>query len=310
MSKTEKMSVWMRICFAPLGLLLKLVSWLPFSVLYIFADFLAFMARDVVRYRRKIVRANIRDCFPELNDKEHRRIEHGFYRHLSDYFFETVKFMSMSPKALKRRMVFENTALVDKTLASGRDIVIYTSHFGNWEWITSMGLWCKMSDTAAFCHVYRPLRQKWFDRWFLRLRSRFNVSIPMQQVFRRLLLWRRDDKKWICGFLSDQKPSHAGKVYTVPFMGRQTPFIGGTEELACKLSAVVMYFDTEVVSRGHYRSTIRLLTDEPRRLEPGRLTHMYASALEQQIRHHPAAYLWSHNRWRLKFPSAHEQKNS
>lgn len=300
MSEKVELDFWTRILMAPLGGLLAFVSWLPFCVLYFFADILTFLVRDVVRYRRKIVRANLRDCFPELSDKKLRAIECGFYRHLADYFFETVKFSSMSARSLRKRMVFANTELVDRTLASGRDIVIYTSHFGNWEWITSMGLWCKSSDNSIFCHVYKPLRNKWFDRWFLRLRSRFNVSIRMRMVFKQLLLWRRDEKHWICGFLSDQKPSQRGKIYTVPFLGRPTPFIGGTEELACKLSAAVMYFDTEVVGRGRYKSTIRLLTDKPRTLAPGELTARYAQVLETQIRRSPAAYLWSHNRWRLK----------
>lgn len=294
------MTLLMRVCMAPVGWLLRLLSWCPFCLLYLLADLLAFLARDVVRYRRRVVRANLRDCFPELTAKERRRIERGFYRHLADYFVETVKFASMGSASLRRRMVFENTELVDKTLKEGRDIVIYTSHFGNWEWITSMGLWCKMSGEAEFSHVYRPLRQPWFDRWFLRLRTRYNVSIPMKAVFRQLLEWRRANRHWICGFLSDQKPSHSGLTVNATFLGRETPFIGGTEELACRLSAVVMYFDTEVTGRGRYRSTIRLLSDNPRGLHPGELTRRYAQVLEQQIRRRPEAYLWSHNRWRLK----------
>lgn len=289
----------MRIAFAPLCALLSLLGLLPWWMLWGVSDALAFLARDVVRYRRRLVERNLERAFPELSPGERQRIVRRFYRHLTDYFVETVKFRSMSAEALKRHMTFENTELIDKTLASGRDIVIYTSHFGNWEWITTMGLWCREAESAKFSHVYRPLRQPWFNRWFLRLRSRFNVSIPMKQVLRQLLTWRRDGVRFITGFLSDQKPSHAGKVFTVPFMGVDTPFIGGTEELAAKLDAVVMLFDTRVTGRGRYHSTIRLLTEHPRTLLPGELTRLYAANLTDQIRSCPPAYLWSHNRWRL-----------
>lgn len=297
--KNARVPVTMRVLFAPLGLLLLLLGRFPFRLLYLLSDALAFVARDLVRYRRRLVRANLALCFPEKDAAERRDIERRFYRHLTDYFVETLKFRTMSARALKRHMVFENTELIDRTLASGRDIVIYTSHFGNWEWITSMGLWCRESDRARFSHVYRPLRQPWFNRWFLTLRERYNVSIPMKQVLRQLVTWRREGTRFITGFLSDQKPSHAGKVYVVPFMGIDTPFIGGTEELAAKLDAVVMLFDTRVEGRGRYKSAIRLLTDAPRSLEPGRLTALYAANLEEQIRSCPPAYLWSHNRWRL-----------
>lgn len=297
--KSNNIPLWMNVLFMPVALLLWLMALLPFGVLYLIADFIAFLARDVVRYRSRIVRANIDASFPELTEQERNAIYRKFYRHLADYFVETVKFTHISRRSLMKRMAFENTELIDKTLESGRDIVIYTSHFGNWEWITSMGLWCRTSESAKFSHVYRPLRQPWFNRWFLHLRERYNVSIPMKEVFRRLLTWRREDIRWITGFLSDQKPSHAGKTFTVPFLNRPTPFIGGTEELASKLDAVVMYFDTSVEGRGHYKSVIRLITDTPRAERPGEITRRYAASLEQQISRTPEAYLWSHNRWRL-----------
>lgn len=299
MAASSPLARKMRLAFMPLGWALRILALLPFPALYLLADIIAFMARDVIRYRRRVVRANIDASFPGLSPRERRRIFRRFYRHLADYFVETVKFSAMSPRELRERMRFSDTALVDSLLSSGRDIVIYTSHFGNWEWITSMGLWCATADSARFSHVYRPLRQPWFDRWFLRLRSRYNVSIPMHEVFRRLLTWRRDGVRWITGFLSDQKPSHAGAVYTVPFMERDTPFIAGTEELARRLDAAVLYFDTSVISRGRYSSVIRPLSLHPRDERPGDITRRYAAALEEQIRRTPEAYLWSHNRWRL-----------
>lgn len=291
-----------RILFFPLGVFLRVLGLLPLSVLYLPASLMAWLARDVFRYRRRIVHENIRDSFPAMGDGERARIERRFYRHLADYIVETIKLPVMGRIALMHRMRFRGTGLIDKIAESGRDIVIYTSHFGNWEWITSMGLWCKCWPQTKFSHVYRPLRQRWFNRWFLRARSRFNVSIPMRSVFRQLLTWRRRDQRWVCGFLSDQKPSHAGRVYTVPFLGRATPFIGGTEELACKLNAVVLYFDTTVDGRGRYTCTVRMLSEHPREEEPGAITRRYAATLEAQIRRTPEAYLWSHNRWRLPKP--------
>lgn len=297
--EVRKVSLWMRVRMMPLSWFLSLLSHLPFAMLYPLAGLLGFTAEYLVRYRSRIVTRNISDSFPELTEKEVRSVRRKFYHRLGDYFVETLKFPAMSEKELKKRMVFEGTDIVDKYLSEGREIVIYTSHFGNWEWITSMGLWCRMYPKAAFAHVYRPLKQPWFDRWWLRLRGRFNSSIPMKNVLRRLLAWRKEGTPWITGFLSDQKPSHAGTVHEVEFLGRTTPFIYGTEELARKLNAVVLLFDTEVVGRGHYKSRVRLVTDDPTSLPEGEITRLYAENLTAQIRKTPEAYLWSHNRWRL-----------
>ncbi len=300
--RSRRIPLWMKITFAPLGLALYLLSLLPLRMLYPLADLLGFVAHSLVGYRRRLVSRNIADSLPELDEARRRRVMKRFYRRLGDYFVETLKMRSMSRKEIRRRMTFDGADLVDSYLAQGRNIVIYTSHFGNWEWITSFSLWCRSYPEAEFAHVYRPLKQPWFDRWWLRLRGRFNSSIPMKHVLRQLITWRREGRNWITGFLSDQKPSHAGTTIDVEFLGRQTPFIYGTEELARKLNAVVMLFDTEVKSRGRYHSTIRLITDDPASLPEGEITRRYAGNLTRQIRRCPEAYLWSHNRWRLPSP--------
>ncbi len=67
----------------------------PLSVsaapLYCISDALAWLLHSVVRYRRKVVDANLRSSFPDKTDAEIRLITRRFYRFLSDYFMETVK---------------------------------------------------------------------------------------------------------------------------------------------------------------------------------------------------------------------------
>lgn len=288
-----------RALYALLGRLLSALGKAPWLVLDCIGAAVTFLARDVVRYRRRLVRRNLADSFPELSPGERRGIERRFYRHLGDYFTETLKLRHISESELMERMRFSGTELVDKYLEQGRDIVIYTSHFGNWEWITSMGLWCRTASTADYAHVYRPLKNQWFDRWWLTLRQRYNVSLPMRTVFRELLLRRKANRRWITGFLSDQKPSHKGSTFTADFLRRPTPFIYGTEELARKLDAVAMLFDTEVAGRHSYHSTVRLIAEHPSELPEGEITRRYVQNLEEQIRRTPEAYLWSHNRWRI-----------
>lgn len=125
MAGPSSLSLPLRIAFLPVGLLLRLLALLPFPALYVLSDGIAFLARDIVRYRRRVVAANIDSCFPDLGAAERRRMARRFYRHLADYFVETVKFPFMSRRVLMRRMRFENTEIIDSTLESERDIVRY-----------------------------------------------------------------------------------------------------------------------------------------------------------------------------------------
>lgn len=298
MSKKSDISFLQEIIYAPLGVLLWLMSKLPFCILYLFADVIAFVAYRLIGYRRRIVHSNIIDSFPGRDKSECRKIEKDFYHSLADYFVETIKMRGMSKKQMRQHMRFENTQLIDKLLSEGKSIAIYCSHYGNWEWITSVSEWCNTRN-AKYSHVYQPLRNKWFDRFFLHIRNTFSFSIPMKRVLRQFATWRSENTVFITGFLSDQRPRRSNQTYLIDFLGRQTEFIGGTEEVARKFNLAVLYFDTTRIKRGYYSSIIRLITDDACKMSPGAITQAYAQNLETTIRRYPAAYLWSHNRWCL-----------
>lgn len=296
---SNELKMWQRVAYLPLGGLLWLLSQLPLEALYLVADFIAMLAHRVVKYRLRVVRHNIRDSFPQKSEEELRRIESQFYHHLANVFVETIKVPGMSAEQMKRRMRFEDAELIDRLFDEGKSIIIYTSHFANWEWIPSIALWCRHKE-AVYAHVYKPLSNKWFDRYFLKIRGVYNFSIPMNRVLRQMVEWRKDGVQSIVGFLSDQRPRRSTSTVDVDFMGRPTKFIAGTEEIARKFGLAVLFFDTRCDKRGHYVSTIRLVAEDASALEFGEVTRRYAAMLEQSIHATPGAYLWSHNRWSLK----------
>lgn len=281
---------------------LHLVALMPLWVLYRFSDLL-FLLILLTGYRRKVVRKNLAESFPEKSEKELRSIERRFYRNFADYIVETVKLLHISDAEMRRRMVFEGVEIADEYLGKGQSIVAYFSHMGNWEWASSFPLWSALrdSDSVAFCQIYRPLRNQWFDSLMLRLRSRFGAkSLPKQIAFLDLLRLRKQGKAAITGFMSDQKPSHGDPTVVTEFLNRPTAFISGTETLARRLGMAAIYWDAEKTSRGHYRITCRLLHKEPGELPPQQLTRIYAQALQDTINRNPSIWLWTHNRW--KYP--------
>ena len=79
-----------RIAYSPLWLLLHAVALLPFGALYVLSDALAWVAASVVRYRRRLVEANIAAAFPDKTEAERRDIVKRFYRNFTDVFVETI----------------------------------------------------------------------------------------------------------------------------------------------------------------------------------------------------------------------------
>lgn len=84
-----------------------ILSWLPLCVLYVISDFIFYLLYYCIRYRRKVVRKNLVNSFPEKSLREIIAIEKGFYAWFCDYVVETIRLRSMSQEELQKRMVFE-----------------------------------------------------------------------------------------------------------------------------------------------------------------------------------------------------------
>ena len=116
--------------------------------------------------------------------------------------------------------------------------------------------------------------------------------------FLDLMRYAKRGMPTITGFMSDQKPSHGDAGRVVHFLNHPTAMITGTETVARRLNAAVVYWDMQKPSRGHYHIDIRLITDQPKQLPEGAITDRYASLLAQTIRRRPDIWLWTHNRWK------------
>ncbi|MDE6528146.1 MAG: lysophospholipid acyltransferase family protein [Muribaculaceae bacterium] len=298
--------------FATLVWFLKGVAHLPFGVLYALSNMTFVVLYHIWRYRRRTVDSNLASSFPGLTPRQRAHIRRRFYRNFTDYIFETIKLLHVSDSQMRRRMTFSGVEMADSYLRQGRPVVAFFSHCGNWEWAPSVTLWSELQPgkDVEFCQIYRPLRNKGMDALMLDIRRRFgSVSLPKNRAFLDLMRYRKKEIPTITGFMSDQKPSHGDPGHLVNFLNHPTAFISGTETVARRLDAAVIYWDMRKVSRGHYHIDMKLITDTPGQLPQGAITDRYVSLLTQTIKRDPAIWLWSHNRWKIPvtLPSTHNQ---
>ena len=281
-----------------------LLSLLPLSVLYVLSDIFFVLAYYVLRYRRRLVRKNLMDSFPEKKKSEIIKIEKGFYLFLCDYIVESMKLLTMSKKNLQRRMVFKGTETVDEIIQDGQSCAIYLGHYCNWEWITSLPLY--VTKDAQCGQIYPPLENKDFDRLFLRLRERMGaVCIPMAETLRRIVEFKKKGKQVVIGYISDQVPYWNNIHYWTDFLHHDTPVLTGTERIAKSANHAVFYMDVKCVRRGYYECEFKLITREPKKYKDFELTEIYFRELEKTIQRDPKYWLWSHNRWKR----THEEFN-
>lgn len=275
------------------------ITLLPMRVLLLLSDLLCPVMYHIIRYRRKVVEKNLRNAFPEKSPEERKRIEKRFYSHLTDMFFETLKAMHLTPEQMKRRFFVPDTSLTDRFFSEGRDVVALSSHYNNWEWFSSM----QLSTKHRAITIYKPLKNKDFDRFMLRLRSRFGVCItPMSHIIRDLVKCRSEKILTLSGFIGDQTPPRDDISYWTTFLNQDTGFYRGAEKVAVKYDMAVIFIHIVKKKRGFYELEYRLISEHPGEEEPNAITARYAAMLEEVIKDKPEYWLWSHRRWKYKRP--------
>lgn len=276
---------------------LRLVTVLPLRVLYIFSYPLFFLLYRFPGYRRKVVRENLTNSFPDRDIKWIKGVEKRFYRHLADLFVESIKSFNISPEEIKERYRVVNPELPDRLFAEGRDIIAVAGHYNNWEWYSSIALQIKHLPVA----IYKPLSNKRFDTLLLKMRSRYGALLtPMSMVFRELLTMRRKGIRSLTLFVADQTPPKADIRYRTNFLNQDTPVFLGVEKTAVKLDMVVLFMHVRKVKRGYYEVEFRELITNPSQTKEHEITEAHVRCLESIIEETPEFWIWSHRRWKYK----------
>lgn len=278
---------------------LYLHALLPLRVLYIFANILYIPLYYIIRYRVTVVRKNLKNSFPDKNIKELRQIEKEFYHHFCDYFVETIKLLHITDSEIRERITFDNMDIVKDLMEDNKSCIMFLGHYANWEWVPSITL--EFSDGTLLGQIYRPLKNKAFDNIFLKLRSRFeSVSIPKNNTLRSMIEFKKENKKVLIGFMSDQTPSVANIHYWTNFLNQETPVYTGVERIAKKTGFSVTYLDIIKTGRGKYKCYVKLITADPKNEPEFAITEKYIREMERTILRHPAYWLWTHKRWKHK----------
>lgn len=278
-------------------LLLRLISRLPFPLLYLLSDFIFFVSYRVVRYRVKMVKKNLRNSFPEKPEPELREIEKKFYRNLADYGVEMVKLLTITPEEFHERVTVKNLELIERYGKEGKSVLGLASHQFNWEWIlTYAGLVAPM----PIDFVYQPVNSSFFEKFSKACRSRFGAH-PIKRNDVAKEAFKRRNLVRIVSIVADQYPGHSrDKRYITRFLNQETAFFDGTNQLAVMTQYPVTFWKIARVKRGHYEITIEPVIEPPFKKGDTRPVELYVRKLEEMIRKHPDNWLWSHNRWKTR----------
>jgi Kdo2-lipid IVA lauroyltransferase/acyltransferase len=229
---------------------------------------------------------------------ERAAIHQRFLKNFCDVLVEVLKSLSMSASDMTAHVRILNMTLARHYLDAGKSVMLVTSHLCNWEWLLQ-GVVLQLGyplDAA-----YKPLHDPWAERLMLGVRSRFGAHlIPAKELLADFL--RRRDVIRALAMNADQAPVSTDKRYWTQFLGQDTAFYIGAEQIARATRLPIVYLVMRRVGRGYYEVEMQQLWDGREILEANAITERYARACEIDVLKSPADWLWSYRRWRLQKP--------
>lgn len=279
---------------------LKLLSLLPFFILWVLSQLIYLILYKVVHYRKAVIHTNLTAALPHLSNEQLKNTQRHYYRHLSQLIIEVLKGYFMTSSQLMRRITLTTASqnLIDDINKDHRNIVLMLGHYGNWEW--PLLIIQKFTTLRPFA-LYAPLSSKAMDDFIKKRRERFGTTMLDATKARNLLTNLRQQPS-ILAIVGDQSPTGRTNVHETKFLSLETRFFTGGEKIAKKINAAVVYVHLEKIAFAQYVVHLELLTEDASLKENGQVTEKFARKLEAKILQQPEFWIWSHKRWKNILP--------
>ena len=267
---------------------------------YVVENLIFVLLRYCLRYRMKVVKTNLRNSFPEKDERELAVIRRRFYRTLAEIFVDTINLAGLTPE--KGRSLLTVKGLEEqKERVGGRDWIAMTAHFGCWEYCSFWGLY---DPTQIVVAVYHPLRSRIVEAFYQRLRNGdYATTVAMKESLRFYLRNRAGGiggRNLVMGLIADQNPPRRPDSRWFRFLTQDTIFFDGGEKLALRCQLPVYFVKMERLRRGRYEMSFELIYDGKEEVAEYEITQRYVRMLEAEIRRRPELWMWSHRRWKHK----------
>jgi KDO2-lipid IV(A) lauroyltransferase len=272
-----------------------LVSVLPDALTRGLGSCLGFAFYVLDPAHRRLAVAQLRAAFPLKSDAECRAIARATFAHFGRLLTVVLRFSTMTPDDIRRRIEVEGEQRVHEALADGRGVLMFTGHFGYWE-LQGLAHPLVLPPLAVLA---RPIDNPYLHAFMERTRQAHGNRVVYRQGALRKVL-RVLDANGCVAILIDQHIQPANAV-AVDFFNRPASTTNALAMLALRTGAPLVPIFALPLPGGRFR----LVYEHPVPLPPAdsadpirELTQRCTDVLEMYVRRHPHLWLWMHRRWR------------
>ena len=236
---------------------------------------------------------NISRAFPELSETEIARVVAGMWDNLGRVAAEYPHLRYIRVFEPGGRVETRGFEHVDRAVAAGRRMIVFSGHIANWE----IAMLAGVQYGISVAQIYRAGNNPLLDRMIARFRRVGGELIPKGTVAARraIAALRRGMHLTL---LADQKMNDG---IPVPFFGRPAMTAPALAVLALRFHRDVLPARVERLDGARFRLTVFPPLPLPQSGEPradaAALMARVNATLEAWIRDRPEQWLWVHRRW-------------
>jgi KDO2-lipid IV(A) lauroyltransferase len=273
-----------------------IVAWSPQIVRNVLAWGISILWWDVLRIRRKVVLDNLKRAFPELSDRERKRMGRLSLFHMGLTITEFCYFPFFTKEWLPKKIRFEGLEHLDSALAQGKGVLVLTLHLGNGD-LAMMGM---AHRGYPMYLISKRFKTRWLDELWFGLRGRHGTRFidPTKSSFEILKALKRNQ---MVVFVLDQfmGPPVGGRT---TFFGHETGTALGLAVMAERTKAPVIPGHTYRDSSGQlvvvFEPQLQIIEGADHADTHLRTTQRYNDEIERLVRKHPEQWMWLHKRWK------------
>ena len=270
-------------------LIKKILSIFSLKIRYRIFESFGIAGYYLIKKRRLLTIDNIKNAFPEKNDKDIEKIAKESYKTMGKMIMTSIFLEEVTRDG---NTIVENEELMRQACKNNEKAVLIVSlHLGGFE------AGSKMRDIRKFYAVFRNQKNRKINDLMSKWREKGGLnSLPLHDSD---ALRSAINEKSIIALASD----HYGKDVDVTFFGRETTGVAGPVLLSMKhkIPVVLAYaiFDGDVI-RVKNKKIIEIekkaKLKETMQYNMQKIYHEF----EEIIREYPEQYMWQHKRWRNK----------
>jgi KDO2-lipid IV(A) lauroyltransferase len=279
--------------------MIPLIQYAPPWILNLKRKALIFFLKKGSPRHARLLSRNLALAFPEMSAPRLDILKQSVYDHFGRVFIEIARtYARRNPRAILSRTRVHGMEILERALEKKRGVILFSAHFGNWEWIPLILRDRLGKDVYS---IARPLDNALIEKKVRSFREAMGSRVIYKKGSLRTILKLLGANELVF-LLIDQNTVQREGVF-VDFFGKKATAITTVSQLYLKkgipVVPVFLHYEGEAIVLD-FLPEIDYAPGSNAAAALGELTQHLTWLIEAQIRKSPEQWLWFHDRWKTR----------